>query len=91
MDKMREEFEAVAQGVIANAPCGGEDVLHHFDEAVDAAKILGRADAAREYGCYTEEKSRTERAMYEAIAKHRRAIVHAAADIGKAMEAANSD
>ena len=63
--------EAVAQ-------VGGVDVLCHFDAAVDAAKILGRADAAREYGCYTEEKSRIERAMYEIIAKHRRALLTAA-------------
>jgi hypothetical protein len=49
-------------------------VMAEFDNAVEAAKLLGRTQARAERGDYTEQDSRFERAMYESIAKHRAAI-----------------
>jgi len=49
-------------------------VMAEFDNAVEAAKLLGRTQARAERGDYTEQDSRFERAMYESIAKHRDAI-----------------
>lgn len=49
-----------------------KSVTHHFDEAVDCARLLGSTHANHRYGCFTEQDSRFVRAMYEAIAKHRK-------------------
>ena len=49
-----------------------KSVTQHFDDAVDCARLLGSTHANYRYGCFTEQDSRFVRAMYEAIAKHRR-------------------
>lgn len=49
-----------------------KSIAHHFDEAVDCARLLGSTYANHRYGCFTEQDSRFVRAMHEAIAKHRR-------------------
>lgn len=51
-----------------------DDVLREFDEALDAARLLGATDAKRGFGCYTETDSRVEVALWQSIAKHRNAI-----------------
>jgi hypothetical protein len=55
------------------------EVLRELDELVEAARLLGVAQAKKGFGCYTDEDSRFERAMYESIDKHRAALLDWAA------------
>lgn len=48
-----------------------------FDDGVECARLLGSTQAKKGFCCYTEQDSRFERAMYEAIARHRRAMLAA--------------
>lgn len=57
-----------------------------FDEAVEAAKTLGGADAKKGFGCYTEDDSRLVRSMYESISRKRAAIREALGNADKGRE-----
>lgn len=50
-------------------------MMRELDELVEVARLLGVTQAKKGFGCYTNEDSRFERAMYESIDKHRRALL----------------
>lgn len=53
-----------------------ESLQQALESLVEAATLLGRTQAKRLQGTYTEEDSRFERAMNEAVYKHSREIAN---------------
>lgn len=50
------------------------EVIKHFDEAVECARLIGHTQAMKIHGAFTKNDSRFVVAMYQSIEKHENAV-----------------
>jgi hypothetical protein len=75
-----QERELTAARRDAQAEQAAQPVaLRHFDAAMDCAIAVGKTQSGKAFGTYTERDAIVERAMHQAIAGHRRALIAASA------------